>query len=180
MGVPTLTTVRRLATVAAAVAVVGASAWACDGGGSGGDERRAGVYVAVIRHLLTEGAPPDLREGEDLVVLVHPLDDAADIPLAVQADVLDVLDDLDEFAAVRFVDELADVVRADEPGQPVRGGAVAVGLGPVEERDGLVSVRTTRYAGEGMAAGTVYVAEESDGGWRVERTGTFEPELELD
>ncbi|HET6663984.1 MAG TPA: hypothetical protein VFG94_06985, partial [Acidimicrobiales bacterium] len=93
-------------------------------------EREANVYAAVIRALAPDGPADRGAETEELerVVYAGSLDEENAIPLEVQAAVVEVLED---FATIRFVDEKAEAVDETEDGEPVLEDGVLVLLGAV-------------------------------------------------
>jgi hypothetical protein len=106
------------------------AAGSCGSGGPSEHEREANVYAAVIRALAPDG-PADLgAETEELerVVYAGSLDEENAIPLEVQAAVVEVLED---FATIRFVDEKAEAIDEVEEGEPVLEDGVLVLLGAV-------------------------------------------------
>ena len=119
----------------------------------------AEVYSAILRQLLVEQdnanspGPPSGSQGsggdtapEPLrSVFVEPLGDGYVIDLAVQARVVKALEALTE---VRFIDNRAEAVDLDEPGQPVRDQGMLVSLGPiVRASDAQRTVPVRRYLG---------------------------------
>jgi hypothetical protein len=106
------------------------AAGSCGSGGPSEHEREANVYAAVIRALAPDG-PADLgAETDELerVVYAGSLDEENAIPLEVQAAVVEVLDD---FATIRFVDEKAEAIDEVEDREPVLEDGVLVLLGAV-------------------------------------------------
>jgi hypothetical protein len=116
-----------LLVVALAVTLAAGS---CGSGAPSEHEREANVYAAVIRALAPDG-PADLgAETEELerVVYAGSLDEENAIPLEVQAAVVEMLED---FATIRFVDEKAEAIDETEDGEPVLEDGVLVLLGAV-------------------------------------------------
>lgn len=154
---------RRLTTlVAITLAVV-----SCGSDGADATDRDAGVYVAVIRALAPgeagERTPGGTIDELDRVVYVGPLDDAQHIPLEVQAA---VVEQLDELATVRFVDERAEAIDDDDEEAPVLEDGVLVLVGPVPA-GARPSVDAERYVDAGDAARLRVRLEPTDGAWEA-------------
>ena len=154
---------RRLTTlVAITLATV-----SCGSDGADATDRDAGVYVAVIRALALgeagEGTPGGTIDELDRVVYVGPLDDEQAIPLEVQAA---VVEQLDELATVRFVDERAEAIDDDDEDAPVLEDGVLVLVGPVPAGGGP-SVDAERYVDAGDTARLRVRLEPTDGAWKV-------------
>ena len=128
-------------------------------------ERGAQVYAAVIRALVSEppGHPDTEAEGSDRVVYAGPLDEKADISLGVQ---VAVVEELDEFATIRFVDARNEAIDDHRRDRPVRESGVLVLLGAVP--DGRTpSIEAARYVDVDDAARFRVKVERSRGQWRV-------------
>jgi hypothetical protein len=106
------------------------AAGSCGSGGPSEHEREANVYAAVIRALAPDGSADLGAETEELerVVYAGSLDEENAIALEVQAGVVEMLED---FATIRFVDEKAEAVDETEDGEPVLEDGVLVLLGAV-------------------------------------------------
>ena len=109
----------------------------CGGGGSGATARTAGVYVAVVEAL----ADPAAAGGGKPVVFADPRAGGKSIPLEVQTEVVDQLSDR---IAVRFVDDDDEAVDTSTPSKPVKSG-VLVRLGPVPASGDPIQVVADRY-----------------------------------
>lgn len=145
--------------VAVMVAVMPA---ACgDGqGGDGGEE--AMIYSAAIRFVMEEATEGKRPERPVFVVGVE-----EGIPLKVQ---VGVVQRLEEFADVRFVDDRSEAIVEEEPRRPVRQQGMLLILGPIErDGKGRAELRAERY--ERADDVTVYqvVATQTDGRWQVEK-----------
>jgi hypothetical protein len=159
-------TLRRLTSlVAITLAVV-----SCGSDGADATDRDAGVYVSVIRALAPgepdeRGQPdPAATTGElDRVIYVGPLDEEQAIPLEVQAAVVEQLVD---FATVRFVDERAEAIDDRDHSAPVLEEGVLVLVGPVPAGGGP-TVDAERYVDAGDAARVRVSLEATDGEWDV-------------
>ncbi|HEX6312915.1 MAG TPA: hypothetical protein VF152_14980 [Acidimicrobiia bacterium] len=111
----------------------------CDDGDPGTRSHDAEVYAAVIRALAPDppGAPV---EELDRTVFVGPADDEVDISIGVQAS---VVDDLEEFATIRFVDDEEEAIGDDELETVINDGVLVL-LGPVPPGT-PTTVRARRY-----------------------------------
>ena len=139
--------------------VLSASLVACSDSSGEPKDEAADVYSAIIRQLLVEqdsatspGSPAGSQSsrGDTAAqslrsVFVEPLGDGYVIDLTVQARVVKTLKAL---AEVRFIDNRAEAVEKDEPGEPVRNEGMLVGLGPlVQAADRQRTVPVRRYLG---------------------------------
>jgi hypothetical protein len=120
---------RRLVIAPWLAVVVAVGATACGDGEPGETERAAGIYSAVVRAAVGDEPFVGLADPLRLVVWIYPLEDRS-IELAVQVKVLEQLED---FATVRFVDAFDEAVDGNGPDRPVLEDGIAVGLGPVGE-----------------------------------------------
>lgn len=127
--------------------------------------RDAGVYAAVIESVAPE---PPVRPGasvEELerVVFVGPHDDETTLSLEVQADVVDTLD---EFATVRFVDDESEAINEADELMPVRerGVLLLVGSVPLGRSP---TVEVVRYVDRDERARFRVTAEREDERWSV-------------
>lgn len=111
-------------------------------GDDGGSEPRtyaAQTYTAVIRAVAPERPGAGVEEL-DHVVYAGPINDRVGISLDTQAA---VVEDLEQFATIRFVDDREEALRDDET-ESVKDDGVLVLLGPVSP--GLSpTVRVRRY-----------------------------------
>ena len=141
----------------------------CGSDGADATDRDADVYVSVIRALAPEPAergrpqPPDTVGELDRVVYAGPLDEEEPIPLEVQAAVVEQLVD---FATVRFVDERAEAIDDRDAGAPVLEDGVLVLLGPVPAGTSP-SVDAERYVDARDASRVRVDLEATDGEWQV-------------
>jgi hypothetical protein len=140
--------------VAALAVTLAAGGCGSDGPSPSTTEREARVYAAVIEALAPDGPEPSPETDEpDRVVYAGSLDVDGPIPLEVQAA---VVEELVEFATVRFVDEKAEAM---EDGVLVLLGAVPNGRSP--------SVTAERYVDRDDAERFRVSLERSDGDWTV-------------
>jgi hypothetical protein len=143
------------------------------GGGPSEDEREANVYALVIRTLAsdepigTDATPDEL----DRIVYVGSLDAERTISLDVQAAVVETLED---FATIRFVDEMGEAIDDSADGEPVLEdgvllvlGAVPTGRSPSVEAERYVDLNDDQHFRIGF--------ERSNGEWSVVNLDTIEP-----
>lgn len=121
----------------------------------------ADAYGAALATLLDE-PPPD--DGERTVVFVVPLDDGVDIDTQAS-----VIDRFAEAYDVRFVDDLAAAVLADDPSRPPRDDGMVIGMGAITVEPPH-RVRLERYRSGGDVQATRVTLERSDDGWGVTMT----------
>lgn len=134
------------------------------GDGPAGDEREVGIYSAAIRWLVDQGGGDEGGTVFEETVYVEAVGDE-DIPLSVQAAVVARLED---FARVRFIDARDEAIDTAEPGDPVRGGGLLIGLGPVRPRDGSpVRLYADRYAKAEHEVAYDLSLEPAGDRWRV-------------
>jgi hypothetical protein len=102
----------------------------CGSGDPGEHEREANIYAAVIQALAPDEPTDPGAETEkfDQVIYAGPLDEEHAISLEVQAAVVEMLED---FATIRFVDEKAEAIDDATDDKPALDDGVVVLLGPV-------------------------------------------------
>lgn len=136
---------------------------ACDPSTETG-EREAAAYTGLVKTVVGPEPFAELDDRRDLVVWIYPLgDDPIDLDVQVE-----VLERLEDFATVRFVDEFVEAVLEDETGMPVLEDGVAVGLGPL--RQDLSQARVERYESEADEPRR-FAASHEDDGWRLAPIG---------
>ena len=152
---------RRLTFLVAMALAVGA----CDSEDSPTTQRDAEVYGAVIRTLAPED--PGELDAEvdelDTTVYVGPLDDDDDISLEVQ---VEVVDDLEDFATVTFVDSQDEAIDDAEEGEPVLDDGVLLLLGAVPT-DRAPTVDAERYVDVNDAARYRVTLKQENEEWTV-------------
>ncbi len=115
----------------------------CDGSNSDGQSRQAQVYVAAIRDVLNESAPPPDADVEPVIYIVAGGESA--IPADVQAD---VVADLHDDADIRFADERSDALLTDDDKRPVRDEGVLLIIGEVPPEGDPIDVNVETYRSE--------------------------------
>lgn len=136
--------------------------------GCGGEPRRddpeVGIYAAAIRWLV-EDRWGDAEGPFEEPVYVETIGADEDIPLEIQAGVVERLED---FATVRFIDAREEAVETSKPRDPIRGEGLLVGLGPVPPGQGTpVRLYADRYTDVEDVVAYELVIERAEGGWRV-------------
>lgn len=150
--------------MAALAVTLAAGGCGSDGPSPSTTEREARVYAAVIEALAPDGPEPSPETDEpDRVVYAGSLDVDGPIPLEVQAA---VVEELVEFATVRFVDEKAEAIDDAEENEPVLEDGVLVLLGAVPNGRSP-SVTAERYVDRDDAERFRVSLERSDGDWTV-------------
>ena len=148
-----------------ALALVAAACGGDDGDGDGdGSERsapEAEVYTAVIREL-APATPGQVAEELDRDVFVGPLNEEVDLSLGVQAS---VVDNLEDFATIRFVDDKKEALGSDETEAVIDDGVLLL-LGRVPAGDSP-AVRATRYVDVDDVTRFRVTVEGSGERWRV-------------
>jgi len=152
---------RRLTFLVATTVAVGS----CGAEGGRSVERGAEVYAAAIRALVSEppGHPDIGAEQRDRVVYAGPLGEKVDISLEVQ---VAVVEELEEFATIRFVDSRNEAIDDDEQGKPVREDGVLLLLGRIPDGRSP-SVEATRYVDVDRDARFRLTVERSGETWTV-------------
>lgn len=152
----------RVLVVAALCVLVGLATACSRDTGEDTTARDVAVYRSVIADLVDRSVV-ELDDSQGSPVLyVEGL--GALIPLAVQVGVVAAFADDYE---IRFIDDLAEAIEADEPHRPVRGDGLLVGLGPVVV-DGGATLRGEFYVREGDVAAFGYeLSLQGDGTWAI-------------
>lgn len=150
------------------------AAVSCGSNGTSATDREANVYVTLIRTLAptepAERRPGDDSDEPDRVVFAGPLDEQQAISLEVQAA---VVEQLEEFATVRFVDEPAEAIDDTDNREPVLEDGVLVLLGPVPSGR-TPSVDAERYVDIDDSVHVRVTLEPADGDWEVATVDTLE------
>lgn len=132
---------------------------ACDPSTETG-EREAAAYTGLVKTVVGPEPFAELDDPRDLVVWIYPLgDDPIDLDVQVE-----VLERLDDFATVRFVDEFVEAIDEDETAMPVLEGGVVVGLGPL--RQDFSRARIERYESD-VDEPRRFTASHEDDGWHL-------------
>lgn len=167
-----------------AVIAVSALAGACgdDGDGEGAldpNQRLVDVYAATVRAIAEDERPlPDSADedgdasdeddesGDDgpLDVFLAARDDA-EISAEVQAG---IVVDLEDWANVRFIDELDEALEEHEGVERVRSDGVLIGLGAVSGDDTEASLTADRYESESSTIVYDVTLTRRGGEWQVE------------
>jgi hypothetical protein len=154
---------RRLTSLLAIVFAV----TSCGSDGAGATDREADVYVALIRALAplepAERVPSRETDELDRVVFAGSLDEQQAISLEVQAA---VVEQLEEFATVRFVDERVEAIDETEDREPVLDHGVLILLGRVPSGP-TPSVDAERYVDSEDSVHVRVTLERPNGDWEV-------------
>lgn len=149
----------RLRSVVTLGLILALTSAACDPSTETG-EREAAAYTGLVRAVVGPEPFAELDDRRGVVVWIYPLGDEP-IDLDVQVAVLERLDD---FATVRFVDEFVEAIDEGETGMPVLEDGVAVGLGPL--RQDRSRARVERYESEADEPRRFTASHEGDG-WEL-------------
>lgn len=149
------------------------AAVSCGSDGTSATDRQADVYVSLIRALApsepAERVASDDGDELDRVIFAGSLDEEEEISLDVQAA---VVEQLDEFATVRFVDERAEAIDHTDDREPVLEDGVLVLLGPVPSGR-TPSVDAERYVDIDDSVHVRVSLEPADGDWEVATVNTL-------
>ncbi|MFP4512722.1 MAG: hypothetical protein ACLFRV_07225 [Acidimicrobiales bacterium] len=128
------------------------------------NQRLIDIYGEVIPAVATHQRP-DLPDDEplDLIVYVTPRENV-DINVDVQVGLVNALD---EWADIRFIDELEEAIAINEPGQPVRDDSVLVGLGSVPDGTASVELAADRYESADELTTFELTLRRQDGEWSI-------------
>lgn len=138
-----------------------------DGSETGQDpnQRLVEIYSATVTAIVEDaGLSPASEDDPETTVFLQTREES-NINAEVQ---VGVVNELDDWANVRFIDDLEEAVDTDADGAPVRDGGTLVGLGPVG--DGVVSVDLTadQYLSETETIVYDVSVRRSGGTWAVE------------
>jgi hypothetical protein len=148
---------------ASAVTAVVLAASCSSGPGPDEDDRTGAIYAAAIRAVIDDHAGDDAGgdAGNDASndasndtsdtteatadvgpVFVASSDPEQSISLEVQAE---MVEELHDFATLRFVDEPTEAIDEDDPTQPVADNGVLLELGPIREQDDTATLDVEWY-----------------------------------
>jgi hypothetical protein len=159
----------RLSAIAAAVCGLSLAIASCadDDGEAGQDpnQRLVEIYSATVTAIVDDaGMKPTAEDDPTATVFLQTHDD-----VEINADVqVGVVNELADWANVRFIDDIEEAIDSDADGAPVRDDGTLVGLGPVSE--GLVTADLTadRYLSERETVIYEVSVERSGGVWTIE------------
>lgn len=162
---------RSLAAAVIALVVSGGVVVSCtdDEPSAGQDptERLVGIYAATVSAIVDEAGPTRSDSGDadaDRTVFLQAHEETA-ISAEVQ---VGVVNELDEWANVRFIDDPGEAI-SDEDGAPVRDDGVLIWLGAVSDGEVDAELVADRY----MSADETYVYDvavrRQGGEWNVEQ-----------
>ncbi len=141
---------------------------ACGGdGGSGADERQAAIYAAAIGSAASNATTPTGEPFDGPVFVVGSEDN--DIGLEVQADIVDLLDDL----TVTFVDDADEAIEESDDTAPVRDDGLLLTLGGIRGNGTERTVPVVVYQTAGDVERYSVTLQRRDDQWTA--TGTAVP-----
>jgi hypothetical protein len=163
--------VKRLLTLAV-VAVLVASSCTDEPDPDDPNYRLISIYSAVIPTVVTHDRP-DLAERDelDLVVFVAARD-GIEIPFDVQ---LGVVNELESWANIRFIDEFEEALIGVDDERTVRDGGVLIQLGPVPAGTASVEVTADRYEGVDHLLTFDLMVRRRAGEWSVDEPVSATP-----
>lgn len=128
------------------------------------NQRLIEIYSATIKTVAVHDHP-DFTDTDalDTVVYVVPRDDV-EIPIDVQ---LGVVLELEEWATIRFIDELEEAIDTGAPNEPVRDEGILVGVGQVPDGTATVEVIADRYEHADALIAFELTLERRGGDWAV-------------
>jgi len=145
----------------------------CGSDGTSATDREADLYATLIRALApsapAEPRPSDQIDELDRVIFAGSLDEQQAISLEVQAA---VVEQLEEFATVRFVDERAEAIDPTDDREPVLEDGVLVLLGPVPSGR-TPSINAERYVDIDDSVDVRITLGPTDGDWQVATVDTL-------
>jgi hypothetical protein len=125
--------------------------------------RSSAIQAAAIRAVAEDRLPDVGEAGPDGPLFLVGNDDRT-IELEVQVGVIERLDD---WATVRFIDSIEEAVVTDDPEEPVRGDGLLLGLGTIPDGDRTVVVPVTVHDGPGRATAYEVTVSRRGGDWVV-------------
>jgi hypothetical protein len=129
------------------------------GPGSDVDDRTSAIYASVVHAVVSDGM--DSADGPG-PVFVASADPEQPISLEVQAA---MVDELHDFATLRFVDESTEAIDEDDPNKPVVEEGVLVELGPIRDQDDTAVVDAERYENAAEARAYLVRVTRRDETW---------------
>lgn len=162
---------RSLVAVACALCLALVAASCTDDAPSTGQdptERLVEIYSVTVTAIVDDAdlpADPDADEEALLTVFLQSHDDA-DISAEVQ---VGVVNELDEWANVRFIDDMAEAVDVDTDDATVRDDGVLIGLGPVSDGDVSATVVADRYVSDDDTIVYDISVRRQGGEWTVDQ-----------
>jgi hypothetical protein len=116
----------------------------------------ASAYAAVVRWFVADRDPqaPVFLDGRD----------DTEIDLAVQAEVVRLLED---YESVRFIDAISEAVEDSLPGLPVRESGLFLRLGALDA-NGTARVRVDRYLTEEVVISYQFALQRRGDSWTLE------------
>lgn len=167
-------TQRRRSLVAAVVALAacGSVLVACtdDEPSAGQDptERLVAIYAATITEVATDtGALPDAddEDAPQVMVFLQTHEDAQ-----INADVqVGVVSGLEDWANVRFIDEVDEALSEDDEGTTVRDDGILIGLGPVSDGEVTADLVADRWVSDDETYVYDVAVRRQGGEWMVEQ-----------
>jgi hypothetical protein len=160
-----------VAACCAVVALVASAAASCvdDEPGAGQDptQRLVEIYSVAVTEI-ADDAPTAAPEegGEDKKRNVYlRASDETEITAEVQ---VGVVNDLDEWANVRFIDDMEEAVDLEADGAPVRDDGILIGLGEVSEGEVSAMLTADRYVSDSSIVVYEVALQRRSGEWTVE------------
>jgi hypothetical protein len=155
--------------LAGVLVVVAAS---CDGPADEEMSREAQIYLAAVRQVIAEQAPPASGDDELPVVYVVPVGES-DIGATVQAE---VAGELREQAEVRFADDRSEAVLEDDEGMPVRDEGTLIAIDEVPAEGEPIDVEVEVYRSAADSSKVVFTFAPRSSQWAVTSTSVLGPD----
>jgi hypothetical protein len=163
---------RRRSLVAAWCVValaVGATACVDDEPSAGQDptERLVEIYSVVVTEIVADApavAPEEGEEEKKRTVFLQSSDET-EINAEVQ---VGVVNELDEWANVRFIDDMEEAVDLEADGAPVRDAGILIGLGEVSDGEVSAMLTADSYLSDTDVAVYEVSVRRQGGEWAVE------------
>lgn len=131
------------------------------------NQRLVEIYSATVEAIAAQDRPVD-PEGDDtsMVTLFLQAREDTEINADVQVGVVNALDD---WANVRFIDDLGEAIDVDADGAPVRDDGFLIGLGPVTDGAVVASLTADSYVSEDLTLVFDVSVRRRAGTWEVEQ-----------
>lgn len=152
-----------------AILLIGLSACGDDGGTptteQDPDERLVEIYSATVEAIAAHDRPaPDPEDGSMTTLFLQAREDT-EITAEVQ---VGVVNELDDWANVRFIDDLEEAVDVDADGAPVRDDGLLIGLGAVTDGAVTATLTADSYESEELTLVFDVSLRRRAGTWEVE------------
>jgi hypothetical protein len=131
-------------------------------------QRLVDIYSVTVTEIADDAPTVAAEEGDEdekRNVYLRARDET-EISAEVQ---VGIVNDLDEWANVRFIDDLEEAVDLEADGAPVRDDGILIGLGQVGEGEVSAMLTADRYVSDGDIVVYEVAVQRRGGEWTVEQ-----------